>query len=236
MVNVTQDYSTNNTRQVTLVTGADLPALHLATINNVKTYRNYTFTDAGNGIYDVTMGWLHGLNSAVAIDTLDTRTYKMSANETVIADLGTMGRANSTLNVIANNYNVNGIGYRGVSVLSGQTLNISTAGSLDGSHNVVNSWNGFVSTANGGAINNAGTLNVDNSVFANNTTAAQGGAIYNTGTATLTNTTFNANSATTAGGAIYNAGTLYIKSAAAATAPSKVDLTQSDLLREAPLT
>ena len=217
VVNVTQDYSTNETRYVTLVTGSDLSNLHLATINNVTTtYGNYTFADAGNGIYDVTMAWLHGLNSAVAIDTLDTRTYNTTADETVIANLGDMGRANSTLNVVGNGYNINGVGYAGVNVLAGQTLNISSAGSLDGSHAVVTAWNGFSSSANGGAINNAGTLNVDNSVFANNATTVLGGALYNSGIATLTDTTFSANTAAAdGGGAIYNAGTLYIKAAAA---------------------
>ena len=66
----------------------------------------------------------------------------------------------------------------------------------------------------GGAIYNAGTLSVTNSIFSGNS-GDNGGAIYNAGTLTAENINFNTNLAARDGGAIYNtsAGTLTINSA-----------------------
>ena len=151
------------------------------------------------------MSWNGGLNAAVA-DATPIRSYSCTADETVIADLGNMGGAGSSLTVFGNNYNINGtkLGtpYAGVNVLSGQTLDIQDAGSLDTDKSILTSYNGFHSTSNGGAINNAGPLTVENSVFSTNSTTQSGGVLYNTGNATLTDSTFSANTATTSGGAI----------------------------------
>ena len=54
----------------------------------------------------------------------------------------------------------------------------------------------------GGAIVNAGTLNVDESTFRNCSASLQGGAVYTSGNAVLQNSNFVNNSAQ-AGGAVY---------------------------------
>ena len=64
----------------------------------------------------------------------------------------------------------------------------------------------------GGGIDNAGTLTVNSSTIANNSTPAAssgGGGIYNAGTLTVTNSTVADNNAFVGGG-IYNAGTLTV--------------------------
>jgi len=58
------------------------------------------------------------------------------------------------------------------------------------------------SNASGGAINNAGTLNINNSTFTDNHAGFDGGAIFNAGTLTITNSSFTNNSAGRYGGAI----------------------------------
>ena len=80
---------------------------------------------------------------------------------------------------------------------------------------LTNAYFGNNSGGNGGAIYNNGTLNLENVVFAGNTTnlsqssQCYGGALYNSGTTTITNGVFTANHAKYQGGAIYNSsGTL----------------------------
>jgi uncharacterized repeat protein (TIGR01451 family) len=79
--------------------------------------------------------------------------------------------------------------------------------------------NGRVTTTNrnGGAINNQGTLTVNNCNLRDNRadrpswySESNGGAIYNTGTLTIIGSAFDNNSANNYGGAIYNTGTLSI--------------------------
>lgn len=71
--------------------------------------------------------------------------------------------------------------------------------------------NAYGTEAIGTAINNAGTLNVYNSLFDNNKAPSfdldsYGGAIYNSGTAYIANSDFTGNLAATFGGAIANSG------------------------------
>ena len=65
---------------------------------------------------------------------------------------------------------------------------------------------------NGGGVLNQGTLNLTNSVFANNTVVYYGGGIYNQGgTLNVSNTAFSGNTATYGlGGAIDNSGSLTV--------------------------
>ncbi|MGB9980666.1 right-handed parallel beta-helix repeat-containing protein, partial [Methanobacterium sp.] len=69
----------------------------------------------------------------------------------------------------------------------------------------------FYRSANGGAIQNGGTLTLNKCDFTSNT-ANNGGAVYSTGTLTVTNCDFTGNSATGSGqnngGAIFSSGTL----------------------------
>jgi len=61
------------------------------------------------------------------------------------------------------------------------------------------------SSGNGGAIDNAGLMNLSLDTFVNNTAGVSGGAINNTGFLAVGGSTFTNNTATTYGGAIYNA-------------------------------
>lgn len=60
--------------------------------------------------------------------------------------------------------------------------------------------------ASGGAINNNGTLTLDNSTISNSTTTPAGGGMDNSGTATLTDDTISGNKAYFGGGIINNGG------------------------------
>jgi hypothetical protein len=63
------------------------------------------------------------------------------------------------------------------------------------------------SDANGGAIYNAGTMNVKGCTFYNNSSAYRGGAVYNSsGTLTLTGNLFYGNTASAGGPVVYGAG------------------------------
>lgn len=122
--------------------------------------------------------------------------------------LGTMG--GTSLSIYGNNYSMNGNNLTsGITVNSGQTSSVNNFGSLDTNNNVVNSIKNF-KAANGGVINNAGTVTIANDVFSGNTATTAGGVLYNSGTATVTNSYFTGNSAPS-GGAIYNAGNLTVR-------------------------
>ena len=120
-----------------------------------------------------------------------TRIYDMAENEEVDEGIGGMGGAGSVVTVNGNGYAVNGNGYGGLSLATGQTLNI----------NNVSSWNGFSGTA----INNGGTLNITSSNFTNN---SNGSVIDNAGTLNITSSNFTNNSCSVA--VVFNSGTVNI--------------------------
>lgn len=64
--------------------------------------------------------------------------------------------------------------------------------------------------AQGGAIQNAGTMNLSGTSFTNNESKYFGGAVLNTKNLTISNSTFEGNKATYYGGAIFNQGALTI--------------------------
>lgn len=193
---------------LTLVSGTNISGLTLSNFTAYSTYYKYILTGSTNGTYAVARDWADGLNSAVACDNTTPRSFSATSDTTVSGDLGAMGTAGSTLSVYGNNRNINGNNHAGVSVASGQTLNISGVGSLDEDGSVNKSWNGSNST-NGGAVNNAGALSVDTSVFSGNTATTNGGAINSSNSATVTGSTFKSNQAYD-GGAISNSGTITV--------------------------
>lgn len=195
-VNVIKDALINGSSTITLISGSNISELTLNDIaTTYTTYKKYTFTGSNNGTYNVTADWANGLNSAVAVDTLTTRSFSATADSSAIADLGTMGKADSELNIYGNNHKINGLGYSGVNVLSGQSLTIADA----------SSWNGF-NSLNGGAINNSGTTTITNSTFTNNTALGNGGVIYNSAILNISgNSSFISNTAPNGeGGVICN--------------------------------
>jgi len=133
----------------------------------------YTFADKGQGILGIDQKEdirKRGLNAAVEDSTSSERHYQVSdTEENVTGDLGELqGGSGTQLFVEGNGLDLNGGGYSGLIVNTGQEANF-----VD-----VNNVSGF-SSENGGVVNNNGTLNIVNSSFSGNT-ANQGGAIYST--------------------------------------------------------
>ena len=65
-------------------------------------------------------------------------------------------------------------------------------------------------SAEGGGINNAGTLRLQNTAVSNSAASHLGGGIYSTGTLTLAHSTLSDDTAFDEGGGIFNRGTLFI--------------------------
>ena len=89
-------------------------------------------------------------------------------------------------------------GFSVFTVNSGETVTLSGLTIAGG--------NAAIYTGSGGGINNAGTLTVNDSAFADNV-AYYGGAINSAGTLTVNDSTFTGNGVVDAGGAISNGGT-----------------------------
>ena len=222
-INVLHDATATNT-SLTLFTGSNTPSLSQiigATIDTTL-YRYVVSQDSSNlgQLIFTRQSYFDRLYDAVKAPEI-TRTLAMTSNIDVMTNLNDMTGTNGELTVNGSGYSIDGKGYNGVIIASGQKYNI----------NNVSNYSNFVSTL-GGAIKNAGTLNISDTTFLNNNAATSGGAIYNTGTATLTNVNFgertglgttedpyvysNGNAETTlttnyqGGGAIYNTGTLNI--------------------------
>lgn len=163
----------------------------------------YEFTpSATTGVYDVTSTTLAGLNYAIQ-QPETPRSFSATRDTDADYNLGFLNGAQAQMTIFGNNHNINGIGYSGLSLLSGQTLNIEGVGSLNADGTVKTSWNGFYSGENGAAINNSGTLNIYDSVFSNNESDGNGAAIYNSANLNIEDSTFIANTANHAGGSLY---------------------------------
>lgn len=93
-----------------------------------------------------------------------------------------------------------------VVTLQGNQTNVS-AGALYNAGTVNGTQTAFVANQSdwGGAVNNTGTLSLQDSRLDDNDTGAEGGALYNTGTLSLGNTTLTGNRGSD-GGALYNRG------------------------------
>ena len=173
----------------------------------------------GYTMNDTTLALLAGastLAQAVA-DSTANRTFDMKADETVASDLGSMGGKNSILTINGDGHNITADGdIEGITVSSDQTLNINNVGNSADENS--KGFNGFNTGAAGGAIDNMGKVNINNSILSENS-ASSGSAISNndTATITITDSTFTGNSASRQGGAIYNYGTVNIIADAADT-------------------
>ena len=138
-------------------------------------------------------------------DTGADRTYTLNADEPALSDpltgYGTM--EGTKLSVEGNGHSILGGGKGGVTVGTGQTLNINGG-----------TWKNFNKTGNGAVVSNSGTLAIDTVTLENNTATGGGGAVYNNSSTgifpfVISNSTFNNNNAQD-GGAIYNEGTLLV--------------------------
>jgi CSLREA domain-containing protein len=90
---------------------------------------------------------------------------------------------------------ISGGSIRVLNISAGTTLTVSGLTFAQGIHATI-----------GGAIINAGTLNLDKAAIINSQ-APRGAAIYNTGVLNVSNSTLSGNTATQFGGGVYNAGT-----------------------------
>ncbi len=142
-------------------------------------------------------------NLVNAVRRTDTeRVYNMVEEEIVNETLGEMGGENSILTINGGGYDITAEGENigGITVNSGQTLNVNNVGNSTDENS--KGFNGFRSYS-GGAIYNRSTATITGSTFTGNEASDYGGAIYNRSTATITDSTFTGNKARE-GGAIFN--------------------------------
>ena len=116
--------------------------------------------------------------------------------------IGAMGR--TPITIAGAGFSVNGNTKGGITVGTGQTLNINNVGAVNGSGEITN--NGFTGFG-GRLIDNAGTVSISNTNFVSNniaeTTSSQvGGVLRNIGTVSqIIGSNFNNNTVTTSGSA-----------------------------------
>ena len=189
---------------MTLFSGGISPTLNA--FNAYTTDYKYSFTPSTAGVYNVRRTTIAGLNYAIE-ETAPIRSFSATRDTYADYNLGAIGGAGSSFDIFGNSKNIIGLGYSGVNVLAGQTLNITNVGSLKSDGTVNTSWSGFSSSSDGGGVNNIGTVKITDSVFYNNTSSANGGLLYNASVATVDTSTFVSNSASS-GGAIYNIGAM----------------------------
>jgi hypothetical protein len=147
-------------------------------------------------------------------DASPTRVFTSTGLMSATSDLGSMaGAAGSQLTLNGGQFSLDGATlYKGLTIGSGQTLNINSFGSLNPDGSVNTSIQSFKRATAGGALVNNGNTTINNTVFSGNyttTDAKCGGAISNTGNLNIDNSTFTNNrTAGTNGhaGAIYNLG------------------------------
>lgn len=128
---------------------------------------------------------------SAGVSGLDTIGFSITGAITLGSALAAI---NEDLTIIAppGGVTVNGNTFQVLVVNAGKTLNLFNLTVANGN------------ASSGGGVNNAGTLNINNSTFSgNNAGSPGGGGIYNTGNVNITNSTFSGNSAGNGGG-IYN--------------------------------
>ena len=135
-----------------------------------------------------------------------TTPIDITGDITAGGNLGTLGGSNNTVTIDGGGNDINGNNNQGITVNSGQTLNVNKVGNSTDENS--KGFNGFSSYA-GGAILNSDTATITGSTFTGNSANSQGGAIYNYDTAAITGSTFTGNEAVE-GGAIFNWGTATI--------------------------
>ena len=147
----------------------------------------------------------------VTRDLDEQRVYNMSSDENIATDIadigdsstsiGTMGAAGSTLTINGGGNSINGADNSGITILSGQTLNINNVGKAADGTVKGNGFYGFNGTDANVVLNNSGNLNIENSVFKLNKhndtqqNSAYSSVIYNssTGVVNIQNSLFEGN-------------------------------------------
>ena len=184
------------------------------TLGAIATDTNTLTPTAFNGVLDLT-GQLGAANRFTAGIDLNGGALRISSTGQLGTTLSqvTFGgdTANSGTLLAAANITFNGAS----GTTQRLTLAAGAAGSLAAETGKTLTLTNNTSTADGGAIANAGDLTLANIALTNNrSTTGNGGAIYNSGTLAATNALFTSNTTLAApGGAIANTGLLAITSA-----------------------
>ncbi|MBQ3470803.1 MAG: hypothetical protein IJH17_00280, partial [Clostridia bacterium] len=212
---------------VSLQSGATLS--QIAGLDGTYTISSYA-TDDNGGYVVLNRTDIRNLITATAFETTTPRTYDLSTDENIKADIeqlgygyesrttiGTMTGTNATLTINGNNnavvgsYDNNGTTARtsGITVQASRILNINDVGSATVSYDADNNptgvtvdkaWSGFTYAL---AVSNKGRVNIDSSVFANNTSRAIFQSTLQQTRVDITDSIFYNNSSTAEGGAIY---------------------------------
>ena len=177
--------------QIVLFNNENAPELNILT-NAIYGGYEYHFTNGDiAGVINYEKGRKLTFKETVNETSTPIRSYSLSEQETVPADLGQLG--GEQLTIFGNGYNINGNGKGGINVSENQTLNV------EGTMSISN----FQSESDGGFLyNDGGTINIENNVTLSLNSATNGGAIYNNnGTVNIQDgVTISSND----GGAIYN--------------------------------
>ena len=143
------------------------------------------FTDGSGSIYD-------------AVKAEGVREFKLAPAEDVVLTKNLGDLKGEYLKINLGNKELKGEGFAGLTVAEDQRLELVN----------INSANNLRSTEDGGVVNNAGKLTVNNVTFKNNSSEKSGGAINNASTqeVKITDSSFINNKASVSGGAINNNG------------------------------
>ena len=169
---------------ITLFTGGKSPNIDLSNYAQFTNNSKYTIVNTSTpGVLEITRQDISGsLNNAIA-DASANRTYQAFGNTSLTGDAAmTTGQ----LTAYGNGNSLDLDSY-GVTVSSGAHLTLDGWGSYDEQGNINSSVHGWGSTD---AINNAGALNVNSTVFSDST-QIDGTVISNTGSANIKNTKFD---------------------------------------------
>ncbi len=140
----------------------------------------YKFIAGENGFINVIKEDTSGLPEAVASEEA-IRSYIASDNIKLTQSLGAMGGESLTVNM--KDFNLNGNKNTGVTLASGQRLEIKNAGDADGG-----ALHSFRTDGNGSVVNNiGGSITITDSTISDNTSDGKGGAIYALGGAVTVN-------------------------------------------------
>lgn len=216
-VNITNDNISSASGNINLISSGSYSGF---STTDLHAYTNHYLYDIGATTNTGILGYTrtgdgtsyNGLGNAVQ----DTSTYRsFSATGYVMgipSNLGAMGGTNSALTLFGNGNSIDGNSKSGITIASGQTLNVFNFGSLNESNNIVNSIKNFVGSGLG-FVYDSGTLNISNSIFYNNQSINSSGVIFvdSLAFATINDSIFSNNQAVSYGGAIFNGGTTYIE-------------------------
>ncbi|WP_263357026.1 beta strand repeat-containing protein [Acidicapsa ligni] len=167
-------------------------------INHAKSGDTVTFANSLDGQVIALTGGTLSISTNIAIQGPGANLLTISgSNSATVFSINSSAVAISGLTIANGRAATNGAG-GGVLISGGAVIFTACVFSTN-------------SATNGGAIDNAGNLTVNNSTFTGNSASTLGGGIQNSGALTVTNSTFSGNSAGASGGGIdNNSGTIVL--------------------------